>query len=428
MQKQILEYIDKHLSPHLCGYRKGYSTQTALISILEKLKLSIDNEGFVSGLLMDLSKAFDTINHQLLLPKLHAYGFSQQALAIICSYLSNRKQRIKINNVFSSWKDLILGVPQGSVLGPLLFNIYLNDLFFFLKDVGICNFADDTTTYISDESLENVLKSLEKNSMLAIRWFENNYMKLNTDKCRLIVSGYKHEQVWANIGKDLIWESNDVKLLGVTIDRDLKFDKHVLKLCSKANQKLSALSRMANLLSFNKRRTLFKAFVESQFKYCPIVWMFHSRRTNNKINRLHERALRIVYDDDVSTFDQLLAMDKSFCIHHQNIQRLLIEIYKALHDTSGNSLKELFVKRESTISLLSKPEFVIYSVNSILKGKNSLRYFGSVIWSLLPIENSEDHSISSFITKIKQWKPIACPCTICRSYVGRVGYIKVSDN
>ena len=111
--------------------------------------------------------------------------------------------------------------------------------------------------------------------MLAIRWFEINYKKLNTDKCHLIVSGYKHEQVWVNIGKDLFWKCNDVKLLGVTIDRDLKFDKHVLKLCSKANQKLSALCRMANLLSFNKRRTLFKAFVESQFKYCPIVWLFH---------------------------------------------------------------------------------------------------------------------------------------------------------
>ena len=147
-------------------------------------------------------------------------------------------------------------MPQGSLLGPILFNIYLNDLFFFVKDVGICNFADETTTFISDESLENVLKSLEKNSMLAIRWFENNYMKLNTDKCRLIVLGYKHEQVWANIGKDLIWESNDVKLLGVTIYRDIKFNKHVLKLCSKANQKLSTHSRMANLLSFNKRHFL----------------------------------------------------------------------------------------------------------------------------------------------------------------------------
>ena len=135
---------------------------------------------------MDLNKAFDTINHQLLLVELHAYGFSQQALAITCSHLSNRKQRIKINNVFSSCKDLILSVPQGSVIGPLLFNIYLNDLFIFLKDVGICNFADNITTYISDESLENVLKSLDKNSMFAIRWFENKYMKLNTDKCSLL--------------------------------------------------------------------------------------------------------------------------------------------------------------------------------------------------------------------------------------------------
>ena len=120
--------------------------------------------------------------------------------------------------------------------------------------------------------------------------------------------------------------------------------------------------------------------------------MFHSRR-NNKINKLHERALRIVYDEDVSTFDQLLAIGKSFCIHHQNIQRLLIEIYKALHSISGNSLKELFVKRESTIKLRSKPELVIPSVNSVLKGKNSLRYFGSVIWNSLPIEIREDFVI-----------------------------------
>ena len=114
-----------------------------------------------------------------------------------------------------------------------------------------------------------------------------------------------------NIGKDLIWESNGVKLLGIAIDIGLKFDKHVLKFCSKANQKLSGLSRMTKLLSFNKRGTLFKASVESQLKCCAIAWMFHSQRTNNKINKLCERAPRIAYDDDVLTFDQLLAIGKS---------------------------------------------------------------------------------------------------------------------
>ena len=103
-------------------------------SMLERWKLSIGKKDFAGRVLMDLSKAFDTINHQLMLAKSHAYGFSKQTLDIICSYLSNRKQ--KINNVFSSWKNLILDMPQVSVLGPLLFNIYLNDLFFFLKDVA----------------------------------------------------------------------------------------------------------------------------------------------------------------------------------------------------------------------------------------------------------------------------------------------------
>ena len=116
-------------------------------------------------------------------------------------------------------------------------------------------------------------------------------------------------------------------------------------------------------------------------------------------------------------------MDKFFCIHHQNIQRLLIEIYKAPHDISGDSLKELLVKTESTISLRSKSELVIPSVNSILKGKNSIRSFDSVIWNSLPLEIWE-YLISSFVTK-KQRKPITC--TICKSYIGRDGYIKVSD-
>ena len=103
---------------------------------------------------MDLSKAFDTINHELLTAKLHTYGFSIETLEVLLSYLQERLQRVKINTTFSSWTQLLQGVPQGSVLGPMLFNIYINDIFFALNEIDICNFANDTTPYVCDSNLK----------------------------------------------------------------------------------------------------------------------------------------------------------------------------------------------------------------------------------------------------------------------------------
>ena len=128
IQRQIAFYMETFLSPYLCGYIKGYSVQHTLIALLEKVCLSLDNKGYGGAILMDLSKGFDTLNHDLLIAKLHAYGFSK-TLFLIKSYLSNRWQRTKINNSYSSWTELLLGVCQSSILGPLLFNINLNDLF-----------------------------------------------------------------------------------------------------------------------------------------------------------------------------------------------------------------------------------------------------------------------------------------------------------
>ena len=422
IQKQLLQYIETFLSPFMCGYRKGFSPQSALTNLLEKWKVALDNKMYAGAILMDLSKAFDTINHELMIAKLHAYGFKNKSLKIIQSYFSNRWQRTKVNTTFSDWSELKKGVPQGSVLGPVLFNIFLNDLFYILDESSVCNYADDTTLYVCDDSIKQLFSRLEHDCYLAINWFENNYMKLNTDKCHLLVSGHKHEVTFAKVGDDKIWEKNKVKLLGITIDRQLNFESHMTKLCDKANNKLSALTRLIIFLDLPKRKILLKSFFESIFKYCPLVWMFHGRQINNKINRLHERALRMIYNEYEDSFEDLLQRDNSFTVHENNIKKLLVELYKILNGLSSQILSELFTKSNNNNNLRVNSDFVLPSIRTEHYGRNSISYFGPIIWKSLPNEIRNSDSLSKFQTLIKSWKPV-CPCNLCKTFIPELGFL-----
>ena len=131
-------------------------------------------------------------------------------------------------------------------------------------------------------------------------------------------------------------------LLGVSIDSGLNYENHISNICSKVSKKLNTLGRIAGYITLEKRRMLFKAFIESQFNYCSLIWMLHSRTMNNKINHLHERSLRIVYSDQSSTFEELLERDKTFSIHHKNVQSLAIEIYKFVNDLSPEIMDSVF--------------------------------------------------------------------------------------
>ena len=130
-----------------------------------------------------------------------------------------------------------------------------------------------------DENLSSLINRLEHDNLLAIEWFENNHVKLNQEKCHLVISGHKHESIWAKIGQTKIWESRKQKLLGVEVDSSLNF---VSSLCEKAGKKLSVLARLSIFISLNQRQNLMETFIESQFGHCPLVWMFHGRIVNKK--------------------------------------------------------------------------------------------------------------------------------------------------
>ena len=175
---QILSYIDKFLSPYLFGYRKGFSTEQCIIVMLETWRNALDRKCKAGAILTDLSKAFDCLNHKLLLSEMDAYGFDRSALLFIQSYLHDRKQRTRVNDSYSSWLELLFGVPQGSILGPLLFNIFINDMFYFIKDTNVAHYADDNTLYSVQDNIEHLLSILENETNIVLDWFRKNEMKL----------------------------------------------------------------------------------------------------------------------------------------------------------------------------------------------------------------------------------------------------------
>ena len=239
IQNQLNPFFDKKLSEHLCGYRKGYTTQYALLNLIESWKKFRDKKGYAAAVLMDLSKAFDTINHELLVAKLHAYGVTGPSLRLLMSYLSNRHQRTKVNDMYSTWEELLTGVPQGSVLGPLLFNIYLNDIFYFVEYTEVCNFADDTTPNSCGYDVNEVLTDVEHDSTILLEWFRDNFMTLNADKCHLLFSGHKHEQMFASLSDETIWKENLIILLRILIHSNLTFHDHFKFFCKKRLAKIN---------------------------------------------------------------------------------------------------------------------------------------------------------------------------------------------
>ena len=246
-------------------------------------------------------------------------------------------------------------------------------------------------------------------------------MKSNNDKCHLLV--LNHEDNLIKIGDEEIIGSASIKLLGITIDNKLNFNEHVTKICKKANQKLHALARIAKYLNTDKLKIIMKSFIESRFNYCPLVWMFHSRMLNNKINKLQERALKIVYKNRNLPYQELLNLDKSFTIHHRNLQKLATEMFKIKNNISPTLVQELFPVHENHYDLRNKSSWETSNVRTTCYGTETLLFRGQKTWQLLPTSIKDSKSLSEFKNKIRNWRPEGCTCKLCKEFIHDLGYI-----
>ena len=246
---QLFELFCTLFNDLISAYRKGYSCQSLLLKCVDNWKTAL-TENNLWPFSMDLSKAFDCLPHGLIISKLHAYGVSTPACELLFSYLHGRKQRVKISTSRSSWTTLSKGVPQGSILGPLLFNIFMNDLFLFIEKCKLYNYADDNSLDSSSDDLLEAMLNLKRDGRNAIDWFTKNGMQANPEKFHFMLlspSPVEKQVLELCDGTTLISEAA-VTVLGVTIDDNLNFNEHISVCCTKAARQLNALARIAKYL------------------------------------------------------------------------------------------------------------------------------------------------------------------------------------
>ena len=402
IKNQSASYIHKYFSPFISAQRKSYSTQQVLIRLLEEWREKLDKNFIVGAVLMDLSKAFDCIPHDLIIAKLAGYGFERETLRLIYSYLKGRKQCVKINNTYSDYNEIISGVPQGSILGPVFFNLSINDLFFFIEKASMHNFADDNTLSAWGERISKLIDTLESESNIAIDWFTKNKMIINPDKFQAIILDKKKSNLTnipLNIDNQTIKSVTSVELLGIHLDDKLNNNLHISNICRSAANQLNALMRLKSYLSFNAKRVLINSYIISNFNYCPL-W-----------------SASIFIRDYSISYEGLLekAGKVKMNVYRFRLRNLCVEIYKTINKLNPEFMNNIFnvkenkrVVREQYKFNLETPEW-----NQVTFGAKSLKVYGSKVWNSLPTHIKTSENLIQFKSLMKNWNGNSFSCTVC---------------
>ena len=324
--------------------------------MIESWKSAIDSDDMVGSVAIDLSKAFDSLPHGLLIMKIHAYGVSLSSCKLIASYLHNRKQRVEICDQRSNWLYVERDVPPGSILGPLLFNIFINDIFFFSEKCSLFNYADDNVISCAGSSVEEIRHVLSHEIKNLLDWFNANSLAANPSKFQaMLLSNVYTSSFEAELGlviNDTQVNSTDsITILGVIVDNKLNFNDHIYTLCAKADKQLNALLRLSKSLDKDSKLAIYKSFIMSNFNFCPVVWMFTSKSSLNRLEDIQRRALRFVLCDYDSCYENLLTAASVHGIRINLLRCLAIEVFKCVNGLNPDYLNKMIHKKSSPYEL-----------------------------------------------------------------------------
>ena len=436
MHKRLYEFLEHNniLFENQFGFRKNNSTVYALMEITERIKESIDNGKFGCGIFIDLKKAFDTVNHKILLTKLEHYGVRDVLLNWFESYLTGRKQYVFYNGESSDLKDISCGVPQGSVLGPLLFLIYINDLPNVSEKLNFFLFADDTNIYFESDDLQSMETIINKELKQLSLWLNVNRLSLNISKTNFVIFHVFNKPLEYNVtlkmNKKAIVQKDHIKYLGVIMDCHLNWKHHILNVSKKISRSIGVMYKLREFLNMNMLKNIYYSLIYSHIVYAIQVWGSACDTELNKILVLQKKAVRMMTNNDyypqvpgplVSTNPifrelEILKVDDVFRLHVSKF------IYSCLSFNTPRIFFDWFIMTHTvhnyntvsstTINMKNYFEIENVSETNILHTKGSrlvnygaklLKVAGPLLWNSLPTNIRDAESVPSLKFLLKKF-------------------------